>query len=207
MSTWWVAAQDRATGVVYVTVESGNDQFPSGDLPSISEAAGPFSTKAAADTVTASLNAAPGGGLGVKAPGGFQAWFYNSATGQVILDTNAITAQGDKLRVAIDPAQWHEYATNADMLAAIAAHHWPPPQYQNSVAQNVANAPGQAAQLLTGLPAIGDFFQRLTQGSTWIRVGEFLLGALLLISGALHLSGRSADLKDIAKLTPVGKLL
>jgi hypothetical protein len=34
-----------------------------------------------------------------------------------------------------------------------------------------------------GLKAIGDFFQRLTQENTWIRVGEFAAGALLLYAG------------------------
>jgi hypothetical protein len=37
-----------------------------------------------------------------------------------------------------------------------------------------------ASNPLTGLAAIGDFFQRLTQASTWLRVGEVLLGAILI---------------------------
>lgn len=60
---------------------------------------------------------------------------------------------------------------------------------------------------LSGIQAVGDFFARLTDLNTWIRVGEFVLGALLLIAGALRLSGAPADLRDIAKLTPVGKVL
>lgn len=36
---------------------------------------------------------------------------------------------------------------------------------------------------LTGLNAIGDFFQRLSQASTWIRVGEFAAGGILLYIG------------------------
>lgn len=38
---------------------------------------------------------------------------------------------------------------------------------------------------LSGLAAIGDFFSRLTQGATWIRVAEVLIGAALLL-GALN---------------------
>lgn len=46
---------------------------------------------------------------------------------------------------------------------------------------------------LTGVNAIGDFFQRLTQPSTWIRVGEFVAGGLLLyIGGSAALRGTAA---------------
>lgn len=180
MATWWVAQQDTGTSVRYVVVESGDNQFPSGDLPSISEAAGPYPSRQAAQAEASILNGAPGGGVGVKSPGGSQWWFYNSRTGQVIEDTDWITAQGDKLRVLAAPGIWHEYATNADMLAAIAANNWPAPQYLNSVAQNLANAPKNVPGL-TGLAAIGDFFSRLTQASTWLRVAEVAVGAILLV--------------------------
>lgn len=43
--------------------------------------------------------------------------------------------------------------------------------------QQAANAP------LTGLAAVGDLAQRLSQGSTWLRVGEFIAGGLLLYIG------------------------
>jgi hypothetical protein len=204
MATWWVAAQDTRTGVKYVVVASGNSQFPSGDLPSISEAAGPYSSQAAAQAVADVLNGAPGGALGVKAPGGSQWWFYNSSTGQVILDTDAITAQGDKLRVAVDPAQWHEYATNADMLAAIAANHWPPPQYQNSVAQNLANAPKQVpGNPLQGLQAIGQFFSDLAATATWLRVAKVVLGGALLLFGLAHMTGASNAAATAVKRLPL----
>lgn len=46
----------------------------------------------------------------------------------------------------------------------------------------------QASNPLTGLAAIGDFFQRLTQGSTWIRVGEVVLGLILLAAGLARIT-------------------
>lgn len=46
----------------------------------------------------------------------------------------------------------------------------------------------QASNPLTGLAAIGDFFQRLTQASTWIRVGEVLLGLILLAAGLARIT-------------------
>ena len=42
---------------------------------------------------------------------------------------------------------------------------------------------GNAAPNIAGVAAIGDFFNRLTQTNTWIRVGEFVAGGLLLYLG------------------------
>lgn len=42
---------------------------------------------------------------------------------------------------------------------------------------------------LSGLKAIGDFFSRLTQANTWIRVGEVLLGVILLAVGMARITG------------------
>lgn len=78
----------------------------------------------------------------------------------------------------------------------------------------LGQVPGAAAKGAEGLykiPVIGaltnvtDFLSRLTSMNTWIRVGEFVLGALLILAGALKLSGQSADLGDIAKLAKVIK--
>lgn len=184
MATWWVAQQDRATGVFYVVVASGNDQFPSGDLPSISEAAGPYATQAAAQAEADILNKAPGGPLGVKPAGQSQWWFYNSHTGQVIEDTDAITAAGDMLRTKTGTG-WHYYPSQIDMLNAIQANNWPPPQYQNSIGQNIANAPKQ-------VPGLGNLFS-LSGGpfsaNFWIRAGEVILGLILLAIGVARLTG------------------
>lgn len=47
----------------------------------------------------------------------------------------------------------------------------------------------------TGLAAIGDFFGRLTEPNTWLRIGEGLLG-IILIAVAL---GKLSGLEDTAK--------
>lgn len=44
-------------------------------------------------------------------------------------------------------------------------------------------AGGAEAANLAGLPAIGDFFNRLTQAHTWLRVGEVVAGLILLYVG------------------------
>jgi len=52
-----------------------------------------------------------------------------------------------------------------------------------------ANIPGNPAKALgisnplAGVAAIGDFFNRLTQPNTWLRVGEFVAGGLLIYLG------------------------
>lgn len=71
-------------------------------------------------------------------------------------------------------------------------------QLQAQAAANKLNAtgvatPGNVAGQLTGVNAIGDFFQRLTQTSTWIRVAEFVAGGLLIyMGGSAILRGTAA---------------
>lgn len=59
---------------------------------------------------------------------------------------------------------------------------------------------GAAKDALGALTNINEFLSRLTSVNTWIRVGEFVLGAMLILAGALKLSGSSGDLGDIAKM-------
>jgi hypothetical protein len=44
---------------------------------------------------------------------------------------------------------------------------------------------------IPGLSQIGDFFSRLTQASTWLRVLEAILGAGLILVGLAHLAGNT----------------
>jgi len=60
---------------------------------------------------------------------------------------------------------------------------------------------------LTGLAAIGDFFQRLTQASTWVRIAEGLLGLGLVIVGLAHLASGTAVGRAAAKAGKAAMLL
>lgn len=52
-------------------------------------------------------------------------------------------------------------------------------------AKNTYHAAQAAASAnpLSGLAAIGDFFSRLSQANTWLRIGEGLLGIILIAVG------------------------
>lgn len=54
-----------------------------------------------------------------------------------------------------------------------------------------AAAAGTVPNPLSGIAGIGDFFQRLTEQNTWIRVAEFLVGGILVIVGASALFSKS----------------
>lgn len=62
-------------------------------------------------------------------------------------------------------------------------------------AKDAGHAAAAAAGSVPGLSAIGDFFGRLAQASTWIRVAEVILGAGLII----------VSLARLAAGTPVGQ--
>lgn len=56
------------------------------------------------------------------------------------------------------------------------------------------------------LTSVTDFLKLLTNKNTWIRVGEFAIGGILLAVGISHLAGTSVT--GIAKKsTPTGRLL
>lgn len=66
-------------------------------------------------------------------------------------------------------------------------------------ASTIAPGAGAAAQpaaeagtVLQGLPQIGAFFSALTQGNTWLRVGEVVAGLLLLYVGLNALAQNTA---------------
>jgi len=56
-------------------------------------------------------------------------------------------------------------------------------QIPSAAAQGAQNAYKALTAPLTGINAIGDFFSRLTSAHTWIRIGEFIVGAALLAIG------------------------
>lgn len=67
-----------------------------------------------------------------------------------------------------------------------------------NVAQSTANA--LPTSPLTGINSIGDFFQRLSQANTWIRVGEVIAGLFVLYLGVSALT-RGTTAGEVAHKT------
>lgn len=70
----------------------------------------------------------------------------------------------------------------------------------NSNLAKPSSALGSAKDIVGRAIDINGFLSLLTSANTWIRVGEFVLGAMLILAGALHITGQSADIRDISKL-------
>ncbi len=56
---------------------------------------------------------------------------------------------------------------------------------------------------LTGINAIGAFFNDLGKANTWIRVAKVIVGGLLLIIGIVHITGAGGAVADVARKVPV----
>lgn len=135
-------------------------------------------------------------------------WFYNSATGLTIHGTIGAnpTAWFDAVNGHL--FGWHQYDTRQAMMADIKAH----PGWAQSVGGltgevgNIAKSGLPKGPDLGGLSAIGDFFNRLTQGNTWLRVGEVLGGLLLVYMGLrAAFSGTEAEKAVNTVTKPVKK--
>lgn len=135
-------------------------------------------------------------------------WFYNSDSGKLVHEdppSPGYYAYEGALHTGLG---WHELtvadsASFAQAQAAAKALNAGPVQGSGAsigqLAQNEAGSlPGQvaggvASSGLPGLSQVGDFFSRLTEKSTWIRIGEVLLGAaLIIVSAAKLFAGTSA---------------
>jgi hypothetical protein len=96
----------------------------------------------------------------------------------------------------------------ADYKAAVAEQAQPGGKNANIINPVTAAKAGVTgvtteAGNLTGLNAIGDFFSRLTDANTWIRVGKVIVGGVLLIVGLAHITGVSGAVADTARRVPV----
>lgn len=87
--------------------------------------------------------------------------------------------------------------------------------------QQVAGGLNAVGNPLSGIQNVGDFFHRLTESETWVRVGEVGLGAILLYAGIKALSSGTVAAKasksavkpvrkvtrTVSKATPAGRAL
>lgn len=136
-------------------------------------------------------------------------WYYNTETGQLTQGNN-LENLGNNL---VGGAGWHELniagnATEAQ-AAAEAKREFPngaAPTNAGITPQRVASTAAQEAGVsnpLDFLGEIGDFFTRLTQGNTWIRIAKVLVGGVLVLVGLSHISGADNAVANTARKVPV----
>lgn len=118
-------------------------------------------------------------------------WFYNDVTGVVRHDSYG-AYYADLLARALGTG-WHgPYKTEAqaDAHAGVTGAKDINSDNPLSAANNALN--NAASQAVPGIADVGDFAHRLTESSTWIRVGEVLLGGILVYAGVRALSHGSS---------------
>jgi hypothetical protein len=130
-------------------------------------------------------------------------WYYNTETG-ALTSSGAVQGFLQDFQATLGfGVGWHKLniAANATgvQAAAEAVKEFPAGKAPTTnTATQIANSAGALPGAGT-LTEVNSFLSRLTSANTWIRVGEFTLGALLILSGALTLANKNGDITSIAK--------
>lgn len=127
-------------------------------------------------------------------------WYYNTESGQLTLGNN-LENLGNNL---FGGAGWHELNIPGSATATAAAAEAKKEFPKGSAPTNAGITPARVAQVATGeaanaagvgggnplagLAQVGQFFSALSQGSTWIRVAEGILGIILLAVGVARIT-------------------
>jgi hypothetical protein len=78
---------------------------------------------------------------------------------------------------------------------------------QNAAANEKLSNNPQSVNPLTGLAAIGQFFNNLGQRNTWLRVFKVIAGISLIIAGVIHLTGAGKLVEGTAGAAAKGAIL
>jgi len=120
-------------------------------------------------------------------------WFYNSNDGSIIEEPSWLS-WGQTTVANFFGQDWHgPFPSKQAAISYYTSNSAKNPGWKapTGVAGNLvnegANAAG-AASALTGINAIGDAFQRLTQASFWERAGQVVLGLILIAMGVAHIT-------------------
>ena len=100
-------------------------------------------------------------------------YYVNIVTHSIQRQGNPLLGQGLVAAGFLGP---FTFATAQQVAAGKAAG-------EGSVVSGVTNATSAVGKGLSGINAIGDFANRLTQGNTWLRVGEVIVGLMILYVG------------------------
>jgi hypothetical protein len=129
--------------------------------------------------------------------GGHVTWFYDSYSGKLVHEdppAPGYFAYMSELSLGLG---WHELNVPPDAPEAVAAAAAAKlggavPTTSNNPLSLGKTAAGQAAVKAAapvgGITAIGDFFGRLTERNTWIRIAEVALGIILIAVGLTRMT-------------------
>ena len=124
-------------------------------------------------------------------------WYYNTESG-ALTSSGAVQSLFQDIQAAVGAgAGWHKLnipaTDNGTQAAAAARKEFPAGTAPTTSVKTQASNEGSqvltgSATGLSGLNAIGSFFSALTEGATWIRVAEGLLGIILIAVGVSHMT-------------------
>lgn len=137
-------------------------------------------------------------------PGFANKWYYNTETGQLENTSQALAVTSN-----LGLAGWHELNISGAATGAQAAAeakkefpHGATPSYAPVTPSKVAQtAAGEAGA--TGLDAIGNFFNVLTNRNVWIRAAKVIIGGSLMVIGIAHLTGSDHVIMQTARKVPL----
>jgi len=180
---WWVIVLN---GTGHVEQSTGTPPTPPG---AGSEVLGPYKTQAQARL--ADLNHVAGGDP--SSPGGTW-WVIVKGTTSTDLTARVVQASARPATPAGAMSQvLGPYASKADAELADL----------NAIGKSTAKggiAPGLGG--LSGVNAIGNFFNKIGDRATWVRIAKVAIGAIMIIAGLVRLGVPAAE-KIAAKLPPV----
>lgn len=130
-------------------------------------------------------------------------WYYNTESG-ALTTSGAVQGFFQDFQSAVGlGAGWHklnipanatESAAAAEAVKEFPTGKTPTTNVATQVANSAGGIPGASA-----LTDVNSFLSRLTSANTWIRIAEFTLGVLLILSGALTLANKNGDVISLAK--------
>jgi len=105
---------------------------------------------------------------------------------------------------AITPFQaYAAWATGETVAAGVAGVAGVEVGIPQAAATGAEKAVSTLTAPLTGIDAIGAFFNDLGSANTWIRVAKVVVGGVLLIVGLVHITGADNAVADAARKVPL----
>jgi|HubBroStandDraft_2_1064218.scaffolds.fasta_scaffold333682_2 hypothetical protein len=125
-------------------------------------------------------------------------YFYNSSTGG-FANESPPAPQYFTYEVQLRLGQgWHAYGTIAQMQAAIKANNWPPPDASKGLLSGSSTLPSTPSRAANA--GLGDIIGNVNASNILVRVGEILLGIVLIGVGIAKLTGTANIISTAAKV-------